>query len=183
MWALPTGVWASKTFNSRDVPQIAGLSPPAPASRARSMKHVETAKGSLSAADESAEDGIAAETRVTGPGKQAIKELVDRDVALVERRLAACETQFKLAVPVTCGAAPDKPQNPVQGGSQASLSTASSMAKSAASAVRRPRPVRFPPGLSPLSSHSSTLNIKAQMGSEDMQMARWLHCRLPVHLR
>ena len=164
VWALPTEMWASKTYNTRDVPQIAGLSPPVPTGRARSKERVETAEGSLSAADESAEDSTAAETRAVGPSKQAIKQLVDRDVALVERRLAACETQFKMAVPVTCCAAPDPPQTPVQGGPQASLSTASSMAKRAASAVPGPRPVRFPPGLSPLSSHSSTLNIKAQMG-------------------
>ncbi|CAK0747369.1 hypothetical protein CVIRNUC_001760 [Coccomyxa viridis] len=80
------------------------------------------------------------ETRATGLGKQAIKELVDKDVALVERRLAACETQFKMAVPVTCCAAPDPPQTPVQGGPRASLSTASSMAKSTACAVLGPRP-------------------------------------------
>ncbi|CAK0787309.1 hypothetical protein CVIRNUC_010527 [Coccomyxa viridis] len=89
------------------------------------------AVGSLSAADDSAEDGTAAETRATGLGKQAIKELVDVDVALVERRLAACATQLRMAVPVTCSAAPNPPQTPGQGGAQASLSTASSMAKSA----------------------------------------------------
>ncbi len=182
MWALPTEVWASKTYNNRDVPQIAGLSPPVPTRRARSNERVETAEGSLSAADESAEDGTAGETRATGLGKQAIKELVDKDVALVERRLAACETQFKMAVPVTCCAAPDPPQTPVQGGPRASLSTASSMAKSTACAVLGPRPVRFMPGLSPL-SHSSTLNIKAQMGSKDMRIAKWRHWRLPGHLR
>ena len=135
------------------------------------------AVGSLSAADDSAEDGTAAETRATGLGKQAIKELVDVDVALVERRLAACATQLRMAGPVTCSAAPNPPQTPGQGGAQASLSTASSMAKSA---VPGPRLVRFMPGLSPL-SHSSPLNIKAQMGSEDMRIAKWRHWRLPGH--
>ncbi len=182
VWALPAQVWASKTFNSRDVPQIDDLSPPAPTSRARTKKRTGTAEGSLSAASESADDGTAAEMRMSGVGKQAIKKLVDRDVALVETRLAACEMQFKMAVHVICSAPRNPPQTPTQGRPQASLSTTSSMSKSAASAVLMSRLVRFLPRLSPLSSHSNTLNIKAQMGTGDMQTARWLHWHLPVHL-
>ena len=170
VWALPNEVWARSTFNRKPVPQIASLSRLVSTGRVRSKKRVETADGSLSVADESAEDGTAAETRASGVGKQAIKELVDRDVTLVESRVAACETQFKMAVPVTCSAPRDPPQTHMQGRlqgrPQASLSMTNSMAKSAASAVWGSQLVRFSASLLSWSSYSSTLHIKATYAFE-----------------
>ena len=124
MWALPDDVWGQETFNARDVPQIADLSSPMSSSTAGSKRRVKTAKASRSVADESEEEGIAAiEPRISRVGKEAIMRLVDRDVTLVERRVAACERQYKIAIPLTR----DAPQ--------ASLGIASSLARSTASAA------------------------------------------------
>ena len=168
IWALPADVCRHSTFNRKTVPQIASLSRPAHTGRARSNKHVKTAKGSMIEAHERAEDGTAAETRAPGVGKQAIKELVDRDVALVERRVAACEAQLKMCIPPTHDAPRALTQPRTQGRQRASLSTASRMARSAASALWNLHPVRHTPSLSPFPSHGSSLKsellFRAQMG-------------------
>ncbi|CAK0748564.1 hypothetical protein CVIRNUC_001842 [Coccomyxa viridis] len=68
-------------------------------SRAHSKEHVRTAEKSTTAIAESAKDGTAAEADAFGVGRQAMKDLVDRDVTLVEERVAACEMQFKMSIP------------------------------------------------------------------------------------
>lgn len=151
VWALPAHVWAQKIFNRKPVPHPDGLSRSVPTDRACSKEQVKTAEATLSASDESSEDDTAAETRAPRLSQHAIKELVDKDVALVVRRVAACEIQFKMGIPLPRDVPRALSQTDTQGGPQASLSTASSMARSAASAVRGPRPVRFLPGLSPWS--------------------------------
>ena len=132
VWALPGDVWAKDTFNARDVPQIADLSSLKSSSRAGSKRPVETDKVSMPVTGESEQEGIAAESRVPRVGK-AIMQLVDRDVALVERRVAACKKQYKIAIPLT-----RKPP-------QASLSIASSLARSTASTAWGLCPVCSPP--------------------------------------
>ena len=132
VWALPGDVRAQDTFNARDVPQIADLSSPKSSSRAGSKRPVETDKVSMPVTGESEQEGIAAESRVPRVGK-AIMQLVDRDVALVERRVAACKKQYKIAIPLT--------RNPPQ----ASLSIASSLSKRTASTAWGSCPVCSPP--------------------------------------
>ena len=134
------------TFNRRPVPQIASLSYPSPTSRAHSKEHVRTAERSTTATAESAEDGTAAEADVFGVGRQAIKDLVDRDVTLVEERVAACEMQFKMSIP-PCVAYRAQFQVRVHshGRPGASLSSASSTARGIASAVWSSRMVCSPP--------------------------------------
>ena len=132
VWALPHDVWAQDTFNARDIPQIADLSIPKSSNKAGSKRSVGTDKVSMPATDESGEEGIADEPRVSRVIR-AIMQLVDRDVALVERRVAACKTQYKIAIPLT-----RKPP-------QASLSIASSLARSTASTAWGLCPVRLPP--------------------------------------
>ena len=144
VWALPGDVWAKDTFNARDVPQIADLS---------SLKELklELAARGLSRQTRSAclsqaranRKALQAESRVPRVGK-AIMQLVDRDVALVERRVAACKKQYKIAIPLT-----RKPP-------QASLSIASSLARSTASTAWGLCPVCSPPVTCPAwPSHSS----------------------------
>ena len=91
---------------------------------------------------ESAEQGTAAKQRRSDVNIEAIKELVDINITLVEKRIVACETQYKIAIPLPYYPPQAKPQNGSQAGQQASLSTISSMARSAASAARGFRLVR-----------------------------------------
>ena len=146
VWALPAHVWEKHTFNRKPIPQIASLSYPSPQGRAHSKEHVQTAEKSTLATAESAKDGTAAEANVFGVGRQAIKELVDRDVTLVEERMAACETQFKMSIPpyVACRAQFRAHLHGRLGASQLS-SSASSPARGTASAVWPSRIVRSPP--------------------------------------
>ena len=132
VWALPHDVWAQDTFNARDVPQIADLSIPKSSSKAGSKRRVGTDKVSMPATDESGEEGIADEPHLSRVNR-AIMQLVDRDAALVERRVEACKKQYKIAIPLT-----RKPP-------QASLSIASSLARSIASTAWGLCPVRLPP--------------------------------------
>ena len=132
LWALPDELWAQDTFNARDVPRIADLSSPTGSSRAGSKRRVETDKVSMPVTGESEQRGIAAARRVSRVN-EAIRELVGRDVALVERRVAACKKQYKIAIPLT--------RRPPQ----ASLSIASSLARSTASAAWGSCPVCAPP--------------------------------------
>ena len=161
VWALPAEVWEQGTFNRRPIPQIGSLSQAVHTSKESSRKHVETAGERTDAPGESAEDGTAAEAQMFAAMKQAIKQLVERDVTLVERRVAACETQFEIAIPQPHYARCAPPQTHMPSRPQASLSTASSMAGGAVSAVRGPRLVHFLPSLSPWSSCSSTLDTQA----------------------
>ena len=177
VWALPSHVWAQKIFKRKPVPQtsLSQLT-----DRACSKEQVKTAEGTLSTSDESSEDDTAAERRAPRVSQHAIKELVDKDVALVERRVAACEIQFKMGIPLPRDVPRALSQTDTQGGPQASLSTASSMARSAASAVRGPRPVRFLPGLPGLATAAiiiSKLLLRAQMVVKAMQTKQWLHWR------
>ena len=186
LWALPADVWGHSTFNRKAVPQIACLSRPVQTGRARSKKQVRTAEGSMIETHERAEDGTAAKTRVSGVGKQAIKELVDRDVALVERRVAACERQLKMSIPPNHAARRALSQTRMKGRPPACLSTASRIARSAASAVWGLRLVRLPHSLSPFLSQGSSLTYSSffqgrRWGREAMQIARWLPWRLCVH--
>ena len=160
VWALPAEVWEQSTLNRRPVPQIASLSRAVHTSKESSRKHVKTAGESTDAPGGSAEDGTAAEAQRYAAMKQAIKQLVDRDVALVERHVAACETQFKIAIPQPHYARCAPPQAHMSSRPQASLSTASSMAGGAVSAVQGPRLVHILPSLSPWSSCSSTFDTR-----------------------
>ncbi|CAK0731510.1 hypothetical protein CVIRNUC_000004 [Coccomyxa viridis] len=146
VWALPDDLWGQETFNARDVPEIADLSSPMSSRGAGSKRIVKTVKASMPVTDESAKEYTAAEPRSSRVSKEAIMQLVDRDVALVERRVAACKRQYKIAIPLTR----DAPQ--------ASLSIASSLARSSASApwgsclgprVFRQLPARALPALLP----------------------------------
>ena len=172
VWALPAHVWAQSTFNARDVPQIADLSSPLRSSIAGRKKHVKTAERSMIATDESAEDGTAAETRASGAGKQAIMELVDRDVPLVERRVTACKTQLKISIPVTSAAPEALSQTRMQGRPQASVSAASSMARSAAFAVLGSHQVRCLPSLYPCSSYSSARKASYKSADGDLRLCK-----------
>ena len=133
VWALPDDLWGQETFNARDVPEIADLSSPMSSRGAGSKRIVKTVKASMPVTDESAKEYTAAEPRSSRVSKEAIMQLVDRDVALVERRVAACKRQYKIAIPLTR----DAPQ--------ASLSIASSLARSSASAPWGSCLVRSPP--------------------------------------
>ena len=157
VWALPAEVWEQGTFNRKPIPQIASLSQPVHTGKESSRKHVETAEGALIAGGKSAEKDNAAKADVFGVSKQAIKQLVDRDVTLVERRVATCETQFKVSVPVTRDAPHTVPQPRMQDRPRATLRAASSMVRSAATTLRGSCLVRFLPSASPCSSQSSTL--------------------------
>ena len=157
VWALPAEVWEQSTFNRRPIPQIASLSQPVHTDKTNIKKHVSTAAGSLIAGYESVQKRTAAEAQMYAAMKQAIKQLVNRDVALVERRMAACKTQFKVSVPVTRDAPHTVPQPCMQDRPQATLKAASSMVRSAALTIRGGHLVRFLPGLSACSSQSSTL--------------------------
>ena len=142
--ALPAHVWEKHTFNRKPIPQIASLSYPSTQGRAHSNEHVQTAENSAIATAESAEDGSAAEADVSGVGRQAIKELLDRDVTLVEEPVAACETQFKMSIPPYV-AHRAQFQAHSHGRQGASLSSASSMARGPASAVWPSRMACSPP--------------------------------------
>ena len=161
VWALPAEVWEQSTFNRKPIPQIASLSQPVHIDKAHIRKHVNTAAGSLIAGYEGVEKRTAAEAQMYAASKQAIEQLMDRDVALVGRRVAACKTQFKVSIPVTRDAPHTVPQPRMQDRPQATLKAASSMVGSAASAVQGSRLVRFLPSASPCSSQSSTLDIQA----------------------
>ena len=172
VWALPAHVWGQSTFNARAVPQIADMSSPMSSSRAGSKRHVKTAERSIYATDESAKDGFAAETRASGTGKQVIRELVDRDVPLVERRVAACKIQLKMSIPLTYDAPDALSQTRMQGRPQASVRIASSMARSIASAVQGSHPVRSLPSLSPCSSYSSARKASYKSADGDLRLCR-----------
>ena len=172
VWALPAHVWGQSTFNARAVPQIADLSNPMSSSKADSKKHVKTAKRSVIATNESAEDGSAAETRASGAGKQAIRELVDRDVPLVERRITACKIQLKMSIPLTCDAPDALSQTRMQGKPQASVSTASSMARGAASAVQGSHLVRSLPSMSPCSSYNNARKASYKSTNGDLRLCK-----------
>ena len=187
LWALPAGVWGHSTFNRKAVPQIARLSRSVHTGKARGKKGVKPAAGSIIATRERAEDETAAKTCASGVGKQAIKELVDRDAALVERRVAACERQLKMSIPPTHAAPRALSQTCIKGRPQASLSTASRIDRSAAPAVWGLRLVRLPHSLSPFLSQGFSLKFSCflqgrRWDCEAMQIARWLlPWRLCVH--
>ena len=142
VWALPDDVWGHKRFNAKAVPQIADLSRPAVSGTAGHEMRFKSAEASMSATAESAEQGTAAEQHRSDMNIEAIKELVDKNITLVEKCIVACETQYKIAVPLPDYSAQAEPQTSSQPGPQASLSTTGSMARSAAWGFRR---VRSPP--------------------------------------
>ena len=99
----------------------------------------------MSFTDESAEEGIVAEQRVSRVSREAIMQLVDRDVTLVERRVASCKRQYKIAIPLTRDAPQAQSHTGWQGRPQVSCGTARSLARSTASAVWGFCLVRLPP--------------------------------------
>lgn len=137
VWALPDDVWGHKGFTAKAVPQIADLSRPAMSGTAGREKRLESAEASILATAENAEQGTAAKQRRSDVNIEAIKDLVDKNITLVEKRIVACETQYKIAIPL-----PDYSPQP---GLQAPLNTTSNMARSAAGAARVFRLVRSPP--------------------------------------
>ena len=145
VWALPDDVWGQKRFNAKAVPQIADLSRPAVSSTAGREKCLESAKASMPVTAESAEQGTAAKQRRSDMNIKAIKELVQNNITLVEKRIIACETQYTIAIPLPYNPPQAKPWNNLQPGPQASLNTTSSIARSAASTARGSRLVRSPP--------------------------------------
>ena len=134
VWALPAHVWEKHIFNRKVIPQIASLSYPSSTGSDHSKMDVQTAEERTDTTAECAEDGTAAEADGFGVGRQTIKELVDRDVTLVEERVAACEMQFKMSIPpYVAHRAQFRAHS--HGRLGASLSSASSPARGTASAV------------------------------------------------
>ena len=79
-----------------------------------------------------------------GVGRQAIKELVERDVTLVEERVAACKMQFRMSIPPYVAYRAQFRAHS-HGRLGASLSSASNPARGIASAVWPSHMVRSPP--------------------------------------